>query len=78
MSALVESRSTLKGTELCVNPAVMVVPALNTPFLEYLVDSHCLCLAAHLYWLCPETWDLLQTNGSPPVVGLEAWQLYGW
>lgn len=56
---------------------VMTVPALNTLFLRYLVDSHPLCLTAHLYWIFPGTWDLLQAEGHSLVMGLEAWQLCG-
>lgn len=35
------------------------------------------CLTAHLYWIFPGTWDLLQTEGHSLVMGLEAWQLCG-
>lgn len=55
----------------------MIVPALNTLFLRYLVDSPPPCLTAHLYWIFPGTWDLLQTEGHSLVMGLEAWQLCG-
>lgn len=55
----------------------MAVPALNTLFLSYLVDSHHLCLTVDLYWIFPGMWDLLQTEGHSLVMGLEVWQLFG-
>lgn len=56
---------------------VMAVPALNSLFLRYLVNSHHLSLTVHLYWIFPGTWDLLRTEGHSLVMELEAWQLFG-
>lgn len=75
MSAPAENGRTLKETGLCVNPAVtvvMAVTALNTLVLGYPVDSHCSRLTAHWYWVCPGTWDLLQTSSGRGAGGLAA------